>query len=235
MNPSSGDYPAHLEAWRPLSPSVDELTLALELPGFRWKAGQYLHLGREATGSEKPYSIASAPHPALPQRVQLAVSRSESEEAEPPPWRVGERFRLRGPSGRFVRDAFEDRGAILVGTGTGVAPLRAMVQAEAERASGAELVLIAGFRNEAESLWHEEFAALAERLPRFHYLPTLSAGSPEWRGKRGYVQSHLVEVLDAFAPAPLFLCGRRAMIEACKVLLHTRASTLPPEWIITEG
>jgi NAD(P)H-flavin reductase len=44
--------------------------------------------------------------------------------------------------------------------------------------------------------YHDEFVALAQRVPNFHYLPTLSRAQPEWTGLRGYVQDHVAKIVE---------------------------------------
>ncbi|MFI5301826.1 MAG: hypothetical protein ACHREM_27365 [Polyangiales bacterium] len=82
--------------------------------------------------------------------------------------------------------------------------------------------VLLGVRTEAELLYRDELEALAREQARFRFVPTLSRGADEWRGRRGYVQTHLAEVLDDLAPiasegaardVDVYVCGLTRMIK----------------------
>jgi len=207
---------------RPLSPSVRSLVFAvLGDEPFRYVAGQWVDLftpTRSGLVMKRSYSIASAFGAAGPRRIELAVTRtggpaSDALHALP----VGARLDMDGPEGSFTRAAApKDRPALFVGAGTGLAPLRAMLQEElADAVEGDErppLALLFGCRTEADILWGDELRAW-ERHPRFSLHVTLSRPPATWSGKRGYVQAHVGEVLADLPAALVYVCGVSAMVE----------------------
>ncbi|NZA24984.1 ferredoxin--NADP reductase [Luteimonas sp. SJ-92] len=130
-----------------------------------------------------------------------------------------------GPFGRFcLMPADANRRYLLIATGTGVTPYRAMLplleRAMAER--GVEVVLLFGARSPAELLYGEEFRAFAANHPGFRFVPCFSRelpapGSAQTHAdvRHGYVQ----QFLDEFAPDAegdiAYLCGNPNMVDAC--------------------
>jgi NAD(P)H-flavin reductase len=126
----------------------------------------------------------------------------------------------------------QNRRYLLIGTGTGVTPYRAMLpQLEtlmAER--GIEVVLLFGARTPAELLYGDEFRAFADRHPGFRFVPCFSRELPENPHadvRHGYVQ----QFLDEFAPDPAndiaYLCGNPNMVDACFEALKTHGLPVP--------
>ncbi|HEV8550553.1 MAG TPA: hypothetical protein VGQ57_16020, partial [Polyangiaceae bacterium] len=128
-------------------------------PPFRWHAGQHLaihpHGGAPSHGGPLWYSIASAWDGQSPPRLALAIGPGTGAEvlAGTGPGAI---LPVTGPFGSFALPAAA--GALLIGVGTGVAPLRAMV-AEVINLGGDEpLLLVVGARTERDLLWHPEFS-----------------------------------------------------------------------------
>jgi len=130
-----------------------------------------------------------------------------------------------GPSGRFCllpNDA--NRRYLLIGTGTGITPYRAMLPLldQLIAARGVEVVLLQGARTPAELLYGDEFRAFANAHPGFRYLPCLSrelpaAGSPHAHAevRHGYVQDALAELAPDAEGDIAYLCGNPDMVDAC--------------------
>jgi NAD(P)H-flavin reductase len=203
---------------------VSELTLEISGPSpFRWRAGQYLTLHPEGgTGSHEgplAYSIASAADGGDPVRLTLAIGPGSGAEilADAGP---GTALEVDGPFGAFTLPRAP--GALLVGGGTGVAPLRAHVGEWLAESDAEPLVLVVGARSVSDLLWHDEFVARAQATPRFRYEPVLSQPDLAWTGRRGWVQAHLPELAGALPPASVArVCGSKPMVESCLSLLQS--------------
>jgi NAD(P)H-flavin reductase len=205
---------ARVVSRRALSPRVSEVVLELggESP-FRWRAGQHLriHLGGPEQGGPFPYSIASVWDGTDPPRLELAIGPGTGSDLLA---RValGSVLRVSGPFGSFTLP--EASGALLVGAGTGIAPLRAHALEWLARPGAAPLALLAGARAPEDLLWHAELGDLAQREPRFRYEPVLSQPGIAWRGRSGRVQEHVTAVLEALPGGALVrVCGGTAMVE----------------------
>ena len=217
MESSAKKFVVELVTGSELSPSVRSL-LFRPAGGFEfaWRAGQYVELRGPELGpkSSQPYSIASAMGSARKTAFEIAVLRGPDtvplHELAP-----GKRLGARGPLGSFTRRPATGTACVFIGTGTGLAPLRAMIQEELEAPSGPEIRLLFGCRCEEEILWERELYALGVRYPRFHFEPTLSQPHPGWPGRCGWVQEHLKELVLPAERPQVYVCGRAAMVSDC--------------------
>ena len=206
---------------RDLSPTVRSITL--ELLGdesFAFEPGQYLDLfvpTQSGLVFKRPYSIASAPSAAVgPTRLEIAVTRVEGPtSAALHGLAKGTRLDVEGPRGSFVR---RDPGdpALFVATGTGLAPLRAMIAAALREPSGPPMALVFGCRTQEDILWRAELEAWRREHARFRLDVTLSRPDAQWTGRRGYVQTHLAEVLadlrEGGGSPRAYVCGVSTMV-----------------------
>jgi len=126
-----------------------------------------------------------------------------------------------GPFGNFIlRPPLRD--TLFIATGTGIAPFRSMLHwllADRERHQGKKFWLLFGSRTEKDIYYHEEFLQLAIEHKNFDYLPTLSRGSADWKGLRGYVQEHVPVIVAARTDMHAYICGLDKMVSANRELL----------------
>jgi CDP-4-dehydro-6-deoxyglucose reductase, E3 len=193
-----------------LSETVLLVRLRRDAHDFVWMPGQHV----KAASPLAPevfhyYSIASAPDPSAPGEFELAVSRAASPEvlAELQP---GGSLLVSRARGAFFWEPGEG-ATLLVGMGTGIAPLRAMLQAALAR-STQPVRLLFGARTEADLLFRAEFEERARQEPHFRFEPTLTQPSSQWTGARGRVQDHLARVMQGLESVRAYLCGNIAMV-----------------------
>lgn len=204
-----------------LSPEVRWLAFRrLEGPPIEYVAGQYVNLFAP-DGTFRSYSMCASPMASDPDRIELAVTRvaegamSRALHALP----IGRVVEADGPWGLFtLARAPREASKLFVATGTGVTPIRAMLEEELRR-EDARATLLFGCRSRADVLFREEFAAWAERHPGFRYEVTFSQEENAAFGRCGYVQSHLREVVTSLGEPHVFLCGLRAMIDEVRCVL----------------
>jgi ferredoxin-NADP reductase len=226
-----------------LSPTVKGFQLACaDGAAFSYAAGQWVnvHIAVDGGIDKRAYSIASAPLPAdSPHAHEFEVAVTRVAEGNVSlalhALREGASLELDGPYGYFTRSGERTLPALFVGTGTGVCPLRAMIQAELreEGAPGPPLTLLFGCRSEADLLYRAEFERLAERNPRFRFVPTLSRALPGWHGREGYVQTQLASLIDPAQPPHVYICGLSPMIDAVRKTLKTQLG-YDRKWIHSE-
>jgi len=208
-------FMAQLVERAPLSPRVVGMTFVAAEP-FPRAAGQYVLLTLDE-GSTHAFSIASPFEPQAPGRFEIAVTRGTTAESllELP---VGESVSASGPSGTLVWKA--DVPALLVATGTGVSPLRALVKEQLARPTKQPLVLLFGCRDAAEELWGAELEQLSRQHPRFRFVPTHSQPAPSAHARAGRVQIYLPELVRALGTGVYaYLCGHTPMVNDCTSLL----------------
>lgn len=209
-----------------LSGETKHLEFAVEeVPRFDFVAGQFVsmqepHDGREIT---RAYSIASPPRGN--NRFDLCLNRVPDGFFSNflCDLREGERVPFHGPHGYFVLKS-PVRDSLFIGTGTGIAPLRGMLQwllADPARHRNHELWLIFGVRYESDLYYNEEFQQLSREHPNFQYLPTLSRDNPGWTGARGYVQEHVRRLAEGRHDTDAYICGLKDMVTANRDLLKS--------------
>lgn len=207
-----------------LAPGVARFVFALrDGAPLHAAPGQYvnLHLGPKGTLS-RSYSLSAAGGPEG-DRFELGVTRVEGGEGSTAlhDLELGARIALDGPWGVFTRDRADAAAPRLyVATGTGLTPIRAMLERDLAQPEGPPITLLFGCRHAEDRLWPDEWEARAAAQPRFRYEVTLSRAGDDWDGRRGYVQRHLADVLARFDEAPhAFVCGLRRMIDAVRAEL----------------
>jgi len=201
-----------------------------ELEAFQFEAGQFVSMiatdnhGKHQT---RAYSIASAPRK---NHFDICVNRVENGffsnllcDLE-----VGSTVKFHGPHGLFVlRPPLTD--IILIATGTGIAPMRGFIEhlfpsGTEDRSDGKHFWLMYGTRHESEIYYRRYFEKTAAERHNFHYLPSLSRPHEGWEGLRGYVQTHVQNVLqgdpwitskgDLGLGMHAYICGLNDMVSA---------------------
>jgi ferredoxin-NADP reductase len=178
--------------------TAQAVTVHLDVPDWPGhRAGQHVDVrltAEDGYSAQRSYSIASAPGP---ERVSLTIVRFDDGEVSPyltTVLDVGDQLELRGPiGGYFVWEAGDSRPVLLVGGGSGVVPLMAMVRHHAATGSGTDMRLVYSARTMGDLLYEDELASLAED-PRRCVTTTLTRERSErWRGRRGRVDAALLE------------------------------------------
>ena len=180
-----------------------------------YRPGQYISLEFAWQGRHlaRPCSIASAPRPDGRFDLCLKMVHAGAGSGWFQRLKPGERIRFRGPFGTFVlREPLDPVTAFIV-TGTGVAPIRAMIQQALRRPTSSEVWLLFGVQTEADILYRREFEELARANPNFHFVPTLSRPSAHWKGHRAYVQKHLERYFANQPGLHAYICGVKAMVD----------------------
>ncbi len=213
------------------STSLSDLTKHLEfemngVPRFGFVAGQWLSFkttkpdGEEMT---RAYSIASPPR----EDASFALCLNRVQDGFMSNFlcdmKEGDEIACQGPFGDFIlRPPLRD--TIFIATGTGIAPIRSMLHwllVEEARHQNRQLWLVFGNRTEKDIYYHKEFLRLAAEHVNFHYFPTLSRGSAEWNGLRGYVQDHVPAIAQGRTDMHAYICGLDKMVKANRELLKS--------------
>jgi ferredoxin-NADP reductase len=193
----------------------------LEVPGWEGhRAGQHVDVRLTAPDgyqAQRSYSIASAPEQ---ERIELVVDRLEDGEVSPyltGELREGDKLELRGPiGGWFTWEAKEGGPLLLVGGGSGVAPLMAMIRHRAASGSDAPCRLLYSSRSFEEIIYREELETLAGSdgsLEIFHALTR--SRPPGWTGYARRIDAEMLrEVSWPANENPLaFVCGPTSFVE----------------------
>jgi ferredoxin-NADP reductase len=197
-------------------------SLVLEFPGWEGhKAGQHVDVRLTAPDgyqAQRSYSIASAPED---ERLVLTVDRLEEGEVSPYLTEVlmaGDKVELRGPiGGYFVWEAEDGGPLLLVGGGSGVVPLTAILRHRAAVGSDVPARLLYSSRSYEEIIYRKELENLAVRDGSLEVNHTLTRSRPEgWGGYDRRIDAEmLAEVEWSPDESPLaFVCGPTSLVEA---------------------
>jgi NAD(P)H-flavin reductase len=181
---------------------------------FSFLPGQFISLDLNVRGERerRPYSIASAPRE--DNRFDLCLNMLPAGRVSS--WlfalKPGDAIRFTGPLGFFTLREPPDPVSAFIATGTGIAPIRAMLQQLYRDHQARESWLIFGVRGEPDILYRDEFERLAAQNPAFHFIPTLSRPHQGWKGHAGYVQQQVAKYLRDKKGLHTYLCGLDRMV-----------------------
>ena len=197
---------------------------AQELRTFEFIAGQFVSMTAPKEGREitRAYSIASPPREDSTFDICLNRVPGGFFSNFLCDMKEGDQVKFHGPHGLFtLRNPIRD--SIFIATGTGIAPMRAMLQwlyREPSRNAGHDFWLVYGTRWTKDIYYREEFEELARKHPNFHYIATLSRDNPGWTGERGYVQEKVKKIAEGRTDMDAYICGLNDMVSANRKLLQ---------------
>jgi NAD(P)H-flavin reductase len=203
-------------------------------PTFDFRAGQNMML-MIATGINRTMSIASPPT----SNNELLMIHDVGPMGPGSKWtlglKVGDKVTIVAPTGGALSLLDTLRKKIMVATGTGIAPFRAMVLDYLSSSSlishTASLMLYWGLRFEKDRYLSDEFDALAKEHANFSWHQVISQPTPAWQGLTGHVTEHVL-ALENLLENEYYLCGNKHMIE--DMMAKLLAQHVPKEQIKTE-
>ncbi|NII73447.1 ferredoxin-NADP reductase [Dyella sp. SG562] len=187
--------------------------------------GQFLQVHfqyDDGTPTKRSYSVATVGDGRSPaQRIEIAVSYVEGGAATRllGSLEAGQTVEASGPYGRFCLQPGDAHPRyLLLATGTGVTPYRAMLPLLRELLAqgGREVALLYGARNETELLYGAEFEAFERENPGFSFHACLSRQAravPRPNDRSGHVQGVLAELSPSADRDIAYLCGNPNMVD----------------------
>jgi len=203
------------------APDVAILTLGLP-PNepLRFHAGQYLDI---TVGPEtrRSYSIANAPSPDGVRQVKLHVRHMPGgvfTDKVFTTMKVRELLRIEAPLGQFFLDETSDKPVILLASGTGFAPIKAIVEHALEQESTRPMHVYWGARTWVDLYMHDLAEQWARDHAHIHYTPVLSDATPEcnWQGRAGFVHQAVMQDYPSLAEHQVYACGAPVMVESAR-------------------
>ncbi len=206
----------------------DILQLVVQLPDAApsYRAGQYAELSVEGI-NPRPYSFATAPQNVRAEQLVFHVRLVPGGEMSG--WlheqsRTGCHVNLSAPHGSFyLRDC--DGPILCVAGGSGMAPIKALLEQIAYEGFTQEVTYLFGARTQGDLYCLAEMKALAEESNgHFRFVPVLSdePADSDWGGLRGLVTGHIENQSLDLAKCRAYLCGPPAMIDEAIDTLRRR-------------
>jgi CDP-4-dehydro-6-deoxyglucose reductase len=209
--------PARIDSLELVSEDVIAVTLRTPPASqLLFRTGQYIDvIGPE--GIRRSYSLASAPR--SDGKLQLEIRRVEGGQLSQY-WfekaKANDLLRIEGPFGTFSRRSTPVKNLIFLATGTGIAPVKAILEELAgspDKSKYDKIVVYWGGRTVADVYWKPDFENLS-----LSFIPVLSR-ELEWVGRKGYVQQAVIEDGLDLSASSVYACGSETMIASAKALL----------------
>jgi CDP-4-dehydro-6-deoxyglucose reductase len=207
--------------------------MSLQLPAterMQFKAGQYIEFMLK-DGKRRSYSLANAPHhndlTSLHIRHMPGGLFTDHVFGA---MKERDILRLEGPLGTFFLREDSDKPMVLLASGTGFAPIKAIVEHAAHVKTTRAITLYWGGRRPQDLYMHALCEEWARTLPNFRYIPAVSDALLEdsWQGRSGFVHRAVMEDLPDLSGYQVYACGAPIMVDSAR---HDFVSTckLPEE------
>lgn len=204
--------------------SHDVIVLRLQLPAadtFQYHAGQYVEfLLRD--GDRRSYSMANAPH------TQAAGPQMELHIRHMPGGKFTDQvfgtmkekdiLRIEGPYGSFYLREDSDKPIVLLASGTGFAPIKAIIEHMAHLGITRPATLYWGGRRPADLYQSAWIEAQLKAMPNLRYVPVISDALPEdaWTGRTGFVHQTVLQDIPDLSGHEVYACGAPIVVESAR-------------------
>lgn len=227
--------PCRIERMHRLAPDV--MAVFLRLPAnedFHFVAGQYLDI-MLPQNRRRSFSIASVPGDELLELHVRRVASGEFTQQLFDGMKEKTLLRIEGPLGQFWFRRESPRPALLIGGGTGYAPLRSMLRDLLQVGDRRPLHLYWGAQRRQDLYEDEQVRKLCAQHPNLRYTPVLSDAQPEdhWTGRRGLAHAAVLEDHPRLEDFDVYASGPPAMVEAVRHEFTARG--LPPQQLFFDS
>ncbi len=209
-----------------LSTNICRLTLETE-SALDYHAGQFINLRRE-DGLIRSYSLASVSH--LDPCLEIHVKHMKSGKMST--WlfdqiETGFSMSLQGPNGNcFYVSGEAGKKLLLVGTGTGLAPLIGIARDALHSEHHGGIYLYHGSRQIAGLYFQENLREMENRYPNFHYIPCLSGSDVPAECTPGRAHDVALANHNNLNNWGIYLCGTPPMVNTTKKLAYLAGASL---------
>ena len=227
MVPGAGEFSVRKMPCRVIAvtkPVADVALLTLQLPAndtLRYHPGQYIEFILR-DGARRSYSLANGPHtqtdkPAIELHVRHMPGGKFTDHVFGA-MKEKDILRVEGPFGSFFLRESSDKPIILLASGTGFAPIKAIIEQIEFKGIIRPTALYWGCRSRADLYLHEWAQQAAARMPNLRYVPVLSEAKPEdgWTGRTGLVHQAVLQDWADLSEHQVYACGVPAMVDAAQ-------------------
>lgn len=203
----------------------DVMRVRLQLPGnqrFVFNAGQYIEFLLK-DGRRRSYSIANAPQVEGFLELHIrhmpgGVFTDQVFGAGEGQLKVRDILRCEGPLGSFFLREDSEAPIIFVASGTGFAPVKAIIEHMRACGMSRPVSLYWGGRRPHDLYLHDLASGWARDWPGFTYVPVISDALPQdgWRGRSGFVHQAVMQDFPDLSGHQVYACGTPAMVDAAQ-------------------
>jgi CDP-4-dehydro-6-deoxyglucose reductase len=220
----SDDYPirkmpSRVATLEKVAPDV--VVMTLQLPAnetLKFRAGQYIEFMLR-DGKRRSYSLASPPDQDQPLALHIRhMPGGLFTDQVFSTLKERDILRFEGPMGTFFVREDSDKPMVLLASGTGFAPIKAIVEHLRAQNSTRQMTLYWGGRR-PQDLYMDALCRQWEViLPNFSYVPVISGAQPEdhWSGRTGFVHAAVMADLPDLSGHQVYACGAPIVVESAK-------------------
>jgi CDP-4-dehydro-6-deoxyglucose reductase, E3 len=205
-------------------PAADVAVLQLQLPAndtLQYRAGQYIEFVLR-DGHRRSYSMANAPgtqgdKPGIELHIRHMPGGVFTDHVFGA-MKEKEILRLEGPFGSFFLREDSDKPIVLLASGTGFAPVKAILEHMRIKAITRPTVLYWGCRSKADLYMHDWCVEAEKTMPNLRYVPVLSEPQPQdaWAGRTGFVHQAVMADLPDLSAYQVYACGAPVMVDSAQ-------------------
>ena len=203
--------------------SADVMIVKLQLPAsdtLQYFAGQYIEFILR-DGARRSYSMANAPH-----TLEAGAPKLELHVRHMPGGKFTDHVfgamkekeiqRIEGPFGSFYLREVSDKPIILVASGTGFAPIKAILENMQHKGILRPVAFYWGGRRPADLYMDDWVKAQLALMPNLRYIPVISDALPEdgWMGRTGFVHRAVMADVPQLADFQVYACGAPIVVES---------------------
>jgi ferredoxin-NADP reductase len=205
------------------TPETSSLRIQLPEP-TEFLPGQYYNIRIPVEGRPRPiqraYSIGSSPLPSF-DVIEVGVKEMEGGLVSPELVRrrpVGSLLEVRGPYGAFTWTDEDGGPVLLIGAGSGVVPLMAMIRYQVAKGTQVPMHLLFSSKSGEFVIYRDELAQLAETQAWFRVSHTFTrdSGDPMARYHRRIDKEMVGDAYLETSPRLAYLCGPPEMVDDCE-------------------
>ena len=201
--------------------SDDVVVMHLQLPAndaFTFRAGPYIEFILR-DGARRSYSMANAPHvgPGLEMHIRhmpggrftdLVFGSMKEKDI----------LRIEGPFGSFYLREDSDKPMVFVASGTGFAPIKALLEHMQHCGITRPTTLYWGGRRPGDLYMDDWVQTQLANMPQVHYVPVVSDALPDdqWTGRTGFVHLAVLQDFPDLSNHQVYACGAPIVVDSAR-------------------
>lgn len=199
----------------------DVIVLHLQLPAnerLQFKAGQYVEFMLK-DNKRRSYSMAMAPHSEDLMTLHIRhMPGGLFTDHVFATMKERDILRFEGPFGSFFLREDSDKPIILLASGTGFAPIKAIIEHARHIGSKRPMTLYWGGRRPKDLYMDALCRDWAQTVPGFSYIPVVSDAQPEdqWTGRTGFVHRAVLEDHADLSAYQVYACGAPIVVDSAR-------------------
>jgi len=199
----------------------DVMVMQLQLPAndtFVYRAGQYVEFILR-DGARRSYSMANAPDkgPGVELHIRHMPGGRFTDQVFGT-MKEKDILRIEGPMGSFFLREDSEKPMVFLASGTGFAPLKALLEHMQHCGITRPVTLYWGGRRPSDLYMDDWVQAQCAAMPNLHYVPVVSDALPEdaWQGRTGFVHHAVLEDFPDLSSYQVYACGAPIVVDSAK-------------------